>query len=69
MNDTKEERKKAGRPRKEKKDIKKVLSIYLADVEMERVESESKRLGITRSQVIEAVLIKSFAKFPQKREV
>lgn len=50
-------------------DKKKVLSIYLNDVEMRRLESEAERLGITRSQVVEKLIIKSFyQKFPGGRE-
>ena len=58
-----------GRPKMAVDKKKKVLSIYLNDVEMRRLESEAERLGITRSQVVEKLIIKSFyQKFPGGRE-
>ena len=62
-------KKPTGRPKMAPEDKKKVLSIYLNDVEMRRLESEAERLGITRSQVVEKLIIKSFyQKFPGGRE-
>lgn len=59
-----------GRPKMAESEKKKRMNVFLNDVELARLKSEAERLGITTSQVVERIVIKSFyQKFPGKREL
>lgn len=58
-----------GRPKMDEAKKKKLISVYLNDLELSRLKSEADRLGISMSKVVEGIVIKSFyQKFPGGRK-
>ena len=55
-----DERQKPGPKPKDPSDLRARLAVMFKPKEIERIEAEAERLGITRSKVVEQIVIKSF---------